>query len=81
MPLSNEERKAMVLARKGLQARIARKLGMSENHVGLVISGEREGSERVKREIARRLRLSVHEVFPSPVPTPDPGPAASSAVA
>lgn len=65
MALTNEQRKAMVRGKKGLQARIARKLGISETHVGLVVSGEREGSDRVKKEIARRLKLSVEEVFPT----------------
>lgn len=64
MPLSAEDRKAKVKARKGLQRSIARRLGLSETHISLVVAGEREGSDRVKREIARRLRLPVEEVFP-----------------
>lgn len=64
MPLSALERKSLVRSQKGLQARIARKLKISENHVSLVLSGEREASDRVKKEIARRLKLPVEEVFP-----------------
>lgn len=75
MPLTAAERKAMVRAKKGLQARVARKLGISEAHVSLVVSGEREASDRVKKEIARRLKLPVEEVFP----VEEPAPAHSSA--
>lgn len=64
MPLTTEQRKAMVRSRKGLQRRVAKKLGLSEPHISLVVSGDREGSERVKKEIARGLKLPVDEVFP-----------------
>lgn len=78
MPLTPQERKAKVKARKGLQRRIARQLGVSEVHISLVVAGEREGSDRVKRAISRALRLPVDEVFPStPAPTPAPNGAAA----
>lgn len=64
MPLSVEDRKAKIKSRRGLQKRIADKLGVSEGHLSLVISGKRPASDREKREIARRLRLPIDEVFP-----------------
>jgi transcriptional regulator with XRE-family HTH domain len=72
MPITSEERKARVKAKKGLQRRIARKLGLSETHVSLVASGEREGSDRLKREIARGIGLSVAEAFAGAVAEPEP---------
>jgi transcriptional regulator with XRE-family HTH domain len=65
MPLSAEDRKAKVKARKGLQRSIARRLKVSETHVSLVVAGQRDASDRVKKEIARRLKLPVEEVFPA----------------
>ena len=64
MPLSIADRKAKLKARRGLQKSIAKKLGVSEGHLSLVISGKRDPTEREKREIARRLKLPPDEVFP-----------------
>lgn len=64
MPLSVEDRKAKLKARRGLQKRIAQKLGVSQGHLSLVISGKRPPTDREKREIARRLKLPIEEVFP-----------------
>lgn len=64
MPLSDADRKAKIKSRRGLQKRIADKLGVSQGHLSLVISGKRPPTDREKKEIARRLRLPVDEVFP-----------------
>jgi transcriptional regulator with XRE-family HTH domain len=64
MPLTADERKARMKATRGLQRKVARQLGVSEQHISLVVAGERDGSDRVQLAVAKALRLPVDEVFP-----------------
>lgn len=56
--------------RHGAQRQIARKLKVEESDVSLVVNGKAKGTvgpekiARIQREIARRLKKSVAEVFP-----------------
>ena len=43
---------------------VARKMGVSYNHLILVLKGERQGSARLEQAIATFLGLSRKEVFP-----------------
>ncbi len=69
MALSDGERKAKVLARRGLSAKIAKKLKTHPANVSRVVAG-RDAARTTRKarvirvEIARALRMPVDEVFP-----------------
>lgn len=64
MSVTVDERKKLFREQRGLQRRIAKRARVSPNHISLVVRGERVGSEKVKRAIARGLGLPVEQVFP-----------------
>lgn len=63
MALTANERKARVRAKRGLQARVAKRLNLHPSHVGRVVDGKAQ-SRRVEVAIARGLGLPVKQVFP-----------------
>jgi DNA-binding transcriptional regulator YdaS (Cro superfamily) len=63
MALTDIERKAKVNGRRGLQARVARRLGVEPSSVSEVVSG-RSTSRRIRAAIARELRMPIKDVFP-----------------
>lgn len=63
MPLTSEQRKAKVLAKRGLQARIADKLELSRTQVSRCVETG-EGSRQLKVAIARAIGCAVAEAFP-----------------
>lgn len=65
MSLTNDERKALVKAKRGRVSRIARQAGVSQSYVSHVIAGRMTGSPRIRSRIARAIGLSVDDVFPS----------------
>jgi transcriptional regulator with XRE-family HTH domain len=67
MAMSPLERKAAFRAAATLHevtmANAARRLGVSYNHLTLVLNGERKGSDALKSRIAYFLGCNVLEVF------------------
>ena len=55
--------RAAVTLRQITMAEAAAELGISYNHLTLVINGERVGSERLEEGIARTVGRPVTEVF------------------
>ncbi len=55
--------RAAVTLRQITMAEAAAELGVSYNHLTLVINGERVGSERLEEGIARLIGRAVPEVF------------------
>lgn len=55
--------RAAVTLRQITMAEAAAEMGVSYNHLTLVINGERVGSARLEEAIARALNHSVTEVF------------------
>lgn len=70
MPLTNQERNTRMKAKRGLQRRIAVKLGVGDAYISKVVNGRMDGSPRVRREIARHLNMAIADVFP---PIAQPG--------
>lgn len=67
MAMTALERKALFKAAVTLNqitmGEAASKLGVSYNHLTLVLRGERAGSERLEREISDFVGRSVQELF------------------
>jgi hypothetical protein len=67
MGMTRLERKAAFKAAATLQdismAQAARQLGVSYNHLMLVISGARTGSERLREAFAAFVRRPEREIF------------------
>jgi transcriptional regulator with XRE-family HTH domain len=67
MAMTPLQRKAAFKAATTMQevsmASAARRLGVSYNHLMLVLAGEREGSAALKRRIATFLGKNITEVF------------------
>jgi len=55
--------RAAVTLRQITMAEAAAEMGVSYNHLTLVINGERVGSARLEEEISRMVNRSVAEVF------------------
>ncbi|HEY5086561.1 MAG TPA: helix-turn-helix transcriptional regulator [Gemmatimonadaceae bacterium] len=55
--------RAAVTLRQITMAEAAAEMGVSYNHLTLVINGERVGSARLEEAISRALNRSVAEVF------------------
>ena len=68
MAMSGLERKAALVLKKRKMAQLARELGVTQGHVGQVVSGERR-SPMVEAAVAKALGRPHCEVFP-PLPTP-----------
>lgn len=64
MTLTNLERNSRMKAKRGLQRRIAIKLGVGEAYISKVVNGRMDGSPRVRLAIARHLNMAVADVFP-----------------
>jgi transcriptional regulator with XRE-family HTH domain len=58
--------KAAVTLRQITMNQAARELGVSYNHLTLVLLGNRQGSVRLEQAIAKFLGRSRDEVFPRP---------------
>lgn len=75
MALTDSERKAKVLGRRGLQAKVARTLNVHPTLIGQVVAG-RKRSKRVERAIAKSLRMAQKDVFPPRLASNGASPAA-----
>jgi lambda repressor-like predicted transcriptional regulator len=75
MPMTGLERraalKATVTLRETTMANAAKALGVSYNHLILVLTGTRQGSDRLERAIAEFVGLPVEQMFQN---TPVGGP-------
>jgi transcriptional regulator with XRE-family HTH domain len=61
--------KAAVTLREITAATAARRLGVSYNHLMLVLAGDRQGSARLRGEVAGFLGRPEAEVFGLPMPS------------
>ena len=68
--------KAAVTLREVTMAEAAHELGVSYNHLTLVLKGERIGSARLEQEIATFVGLPVGDLFTRPAGAPRPRPRA-----
>lgn len=70
MALTVSERKAMLRRRRGLQVRVATKLGVDPGDVSRVVNEldalrvSPATARRIRAEIAKRIGLPVREAFP-----------------
>lgn len=64
MILTPDERKKLVLRKRGLQARAARELRVTPGYVSGAVSGRIKSSLELKRFIAKGLRRPMREVWP-----------------
>jgi len=60
--------KAAVTLAQTTSGEVARKMGVSYNHMTLVLKGERHGSAQLEQAIATFLRRPRKEVFPGNEP-------------